>query len=70
MKHRPMLGRAARAQGESHLAPINGAQGPDQTRYAGSTAFGERRLQFRENEKERIVEPACTGFAHNPRLTI
>jgi len=26
--------------------------------------------QFRKNEKERIVEPACTGFAHDPHLTI
>jgi hypothetical protein len=36
------------------------------TRYAGSTAFGDRRLQFRKNESERKVEPACTGFAHDP----
>ena len=40
------------------------------TRYAGSTAFGDRRLQFRKNESERKVEPARTGFAHNPHPTI
>jgi hypothetical protein len=25
-------------------------------------------VQFRENESERKVEPACTGFAHDPHL--
>jgi ATP-dependent exoDNAse (exonuclease V) beta subunit len=30
---------------------------------------GDRRCS-RENEKERIVEPSCTGFAHDPHLTI
>jgi hypothetical protein len=34
------------------------------------TAFGGHRPQFRENESERKVEPACTGFAHDPYLTI
>jgi hypothetical protein len=33
------------------------------------TAFGGHRPQFRENESERKVEPACTGFAHNRHLT-
>jgi hypothetical protein len=45
-------------------------QAADVTHYAGSTAFGDRRLQFRKNESERKVEPACTGFAHDPHLTI
>jgi hypothetical protein len=31
--------------------------------------FGGYR-QLRENESERIVERACTGFAHDPHLTI
>jgi hypothetical protein len=43
---------------------------PDKTRYAGLTAFGDHRLQSRENESERKVEHACTGFAHDPHLTI
>jgi hypothetical protein len=51
-------------------ALLNDGQRPDKTRYAGSTAFGGHRLQFRENESERKVEPACTGFAHDPYLTI
>jgi hypothetical protein len=49
---------------------FNAAQRRDKTRDAGSTAFGGHRGQFRENESERKVEPACTGFAHAPYLTI
>ena len=41
IKHRLMHGRAARTQGE---APINCAQVPNQTHYARSTAFGDRRV--------------------------
>jgi hypothetical protein len=43
---------------------------PGRDNYAVSAAFGGHRLQFRENESERKVEPACTGFAHDPYLTI
>jgi hypothetical protein len=49
---------------------FNDVQRPDKTRYAGSTAFRSHRAQFRENGSERIVEHACTGFAHDPQLTI
>ena len=38
------------------------------TGYAGSAAFGGHRLLFRVNESERIVEHACTGFAHHLHL--
>jgi hypothetical protein len=37
------------------VALLNDANRPDKTRNAGWTAFGGYRLQFRENESERIV---------------
>jgi hypothetical protein len=61
---------APREVGASCNAPLNDANRSDKTRNAGRTAFGGYRLQFRENECERIVERACTGFAHDPLLTI
>jgi hypothetical protein len=51
-------------------ALLNDAQRPDKTGCAVWTAFGGYRPQFRENKSERIVEHACTGFAHNLHLTI
>lgn len=57
---------ASREVGASCNALLNDADGSDKTSNAGWTAFGGYRLQFRENESERIVERACTVFAHDP----
>jgi hypothetical protein len=70
MKYRLMLDRTARTQGVFAKLLLNHEQRPDKTRHAGSTAFGGHRLQFRENESERIAEHACTGFAYDPYPTI
>src|SRR5665213_3029574 len=65
MKHRLAWSRRE-SSGELCGEPLSGAHRPDKTRYAGSTAFGGHRLQFRENESERIVGHACTGLHTTP----
>jgi hypothetical protein len=53
---------ASREVGASYNALLNDASDSDKPSNAGWTAFGGYRLQFRENESERIVERACTVF--------
>ena len=43
-------------------------QAADVTHYAGSTAFGDRRLQFRKNESERKVETCVHRICTRPPL--